>query len=418
MSPASGPVRHACALALAVAPLPALSSVPDYAPPQLQARSNLIANDNGWNLPPGSSFNSITASINDSGEVAFPVQIVPIDGDLSNTAPGVWFGANGSGGIVALVDNEGIADRVAINALGELAWYSFGSSYVLHRYDAVNGASMVSTTPYFPNAIGGVSLNDSGEIGWRGSFAGGRAFISTAGSGSVLHVAETGLDPGSPYAFLYTPSMNAGRIMAGKVNVGSTTPVEIRRFAANGSSERVVADVLLDPGSPFDRFDNSLALTDSGSVAVVVRLASGAVRAIYRFDPDAGGTIATEIARVEPAGTIREIDSFAPAINDDGLVVFRARDAIGQAIYAGDGSALVRVVGLGSAVDTDLGPGRIGQHDSSPIFSGAPTLNAHGDIAFIAALHPDGNNTIEWGSGVFVARAGGTDGIFSDGFDG
>ena len=39
-----------------------------------------------------------------------------------------------------------------------------------------------------------------------------------------------------------------------------------------------------------------------------------------------------------------------------------------------------------------------------------------GDVAFIAALHPPGNNQIEWGSGVYVAYASAT-AIFADGFE-
>ena len=46
----------------------------NYTTFELQARSNLLVNDNGWNLPPGSSFNSISANINNAGKVAFPVR--------------------------------------------------------------------------------------------------------------------------------------------------------------------------------------------------------------------------------------------------------------------------------------------------------------------------------------------------------
>ncbi len=407
------------ALALVLATGTASAQVPAYDTLQLQARSNLIVNDNGWNLPPGSSFNSITATINDTGQVAFPVQLVPIDGNLSDTAPGIWLGSDGTGDIATLLPSESIGDRIAINGLGELAYYGFGDAYTLRRWDPVGGERQVGTSPLFPTGIGAVSLSDDGVIGWRGSFTGGQALVSTLGTSSSLHAQSTGLDPTSTYAFLYTPSMNASRLVAAKVNVGSTTPAEIRVFAADGTSTRVVADTSLDPTSPFDRFDNSLAFSDSGSIAVVLRVANGAVRAVYRFDPlDGGGYAATEIARVQAAGTIRELDAFPPDVNDDGLVVFRARDAAGQAIYVGDGSTLVRVVGQGTVVDTDLGAGQVGQHDTSPIFSGAPTINAAGAVAFIAGLHPQGDNQTEWGSGVFVARAGGTDLIFTDGFDG
>ncbi|HVH36140.1 MAG TPA: hypothetical protein VM847_18735 [Tahibacter sp.] len=56
------------AAAAALAPA-AQAQLPGYAPPQLQARTNLLVNDNGYNLPPGSSFNSISADIDDGGRL-------------------------------------------------------------------------------------------------------------------------------------------------------------------------------------------------------------------------------------------------------------------------------------------------------------------------------------------------------------
>lgn len=75
------------------------------------------------------------------------------------------------------------------------------------------------------------------------------------------------------------------------------------------------------------------------------------------------------------------------------------------------------MVGQGDLVQTDLGSAQIGQHDSSPVFSGKPSINAAGDIAFVAGVHPEGDSQVEWGSGVFVAYVGVADSIFSDGFD-
>ena len=46
----------------------------------------------------------------------------------------------------------------------------------------------------------------------------------------------------------------------------------------------------------------------------------------------------------------------------DKFVVFRGQDANGQAVFVGDGKTLVRVIGKGDVVNTDQGPGQIGQH--------------------------------------------------------
>lgn len=400
------------------------AEVPNYAAFELQARSNLLVNDNGWNLPPGSSFNSISASINDDGKVAFPVQIVPIDGDQSNIGVGLWFGSHGIGGIVALHEApvDGISDRVSINASGQVAYYTYqdGSTYRLRRFDELTStSSIVSTLPLTPTSFNGHAINNSGIIGYRAGLGSGYGLASTGGGSSVLHIVDNNIEAG-PYAYIYTPAMNLQRLIACKVSIGDFNHNEIRSFTSDGSYTTVAVDNATNIGSPFNRFDNGLAYNDSGQVAVVLRLQAGNVRALYRFTPNGANVDAVEIARVEASGTIRDIESFSPAMNNNGLVVFRAKDANGQALYAGDGASLVRVVGKEDAVATDLGPGRIGQHiddpTSWPIFSGAPTVNEAGDIAFIAALHPDGNSQIEWGSGVFVAYPAG-DAIFSDGFE-
>ena len=401
------------------------AQVPNYSNFELQARTNLLVNDNGWNLPPGSSFNSISASINNDRTVAFPVQIVPINGSQSNTGVGLWVGAHGVGGIVALHEPpvDGISDRVSINGGGEVVYYTYedGSSYRLRRYDpGTMQSAIVNTLPLTPVSFSGHVISDAGVIGYRAGLGSGYGLASTGAGSSLLHIVDANVQPG-PYAFIYTPAMNASRLIACKVSIGDFNHNEIRSFASDGSYTTLAVDTATNAASPYRRFDNGLAYNNAGQVAVVLNLDAGNVRAVYRFTPNGGGVDAVEIARVEPTGTIRNIESFAPAMNAAGLVVFRARDANGQALYAGDGATLVRVIGKEDPVMTDLGPGRIGQHidnpDSWPIFSGAPGINDQGDIAFIGALHPDGDTQVEWGSGVFVAYADG-DAIFSDGFDG
>ena len=89
---------------------------------------------------------------------------------------------------------------------------------------------------------------------------------------------------------------------------------------------------------------------------------------------------------------------------------------MGQAIFIGDGVDLKKVVSQGDLLPSDLGMAQIGQNDASPVFGGGIAINDNGDIAFIAALHPPGNNQVEWGSGVYVAYAG-FDKIFSNGYE-
>lgn len=403
----------------------AMAGSPQYGEFELQARSNLIVNDNGWNLPPGSSFNSISASINNDAFVSFPVQIIPVDGQADSSA-GIWHGQHGVGEIAARHDPEpggevSISDKVSVNLNGKTAYIinrDF-SVYSIWIYDPVTGEStQVNPFPLTPAYISNVALSDDDIVGYQGRFGvSGRGFASSGDSSSVIHAADNTINPDSPYVSLYSPDMNTHRVIAGKVNVADTDHAEIRLFESDGNSTLVVEDRATNPLSLFQSFDNGLTVNDLGQVAVIVNLADGGGRAIYRFD----GTEPTEIARVGENG-ITALEFFAPAINNAGQIAFRAQDTNGQAIYVGDGKTLTRVAGKGDPIDTDLGAGRIGQHidnpSSWPIFSGMPGINDHGDVVFIAGLHPDGDTQTEWGTGVIVAYATvGDDTIFTDGFE-
>ena len=101
---------------------------------------------------------------------------------------------------------------------------------------------------------------------------------------------------------------------------------------------------------------------------------------------------------------------------DHGDVVACPRFDQPAAIFVGDGVTLRRVVGKGDLIPSDLGQAQIGQHDSSPVFGGGVAINASGDIAFTAALHPPANPGDEWGTGVYVAHAT-LNALFANGFE-
>ena len=143
-------------LAGAIAPLfatTAVAGVPAYDTIELQARSNLIVNDNGWNVPPGTSFNSISAAINDAQQVAFTAGVVPIDGNLSDIGAGLWVGGHGVGEFVAIHDPGSdpkatmiISDRPSINEEGHVASDHGGPVWPLIRF---YHNSVVRRTPTF-----------------------------------------------------------------------------------------------------------------------------------------------------------------------------------------------------------------------------------------------------------------------------
>lgn len=379
-----------------------------YQDVELQARSNLLVNDDGYNLPRGSSFNSITPDINADADIAFRVQYVA-DTDPTIGMPGLWAGGHGSGEIVHTGEVDWmIPGDVSLNDHGDVAFTlsSGGTSNQLYVYDAESAtAGHVGTAPILPNSYRNPGLDNDNNIGFQAIFASGRSFGAFRDGEGIFYASDNVVDPDSPYTYLYTPSYNNAGQIAAKVATSDdlSSELEIRLFEPDGTSTLLLANQAVDPDSPYRTFDNSLGLNDEGVITVVARRAADNTKVLVRTD----GTTTTEIAEVDAQGTIRSIEFFPPDINNAGQVVFRAVDPDGQAIYVADGEQLVRVVGKGDIVEVDLGTARLGQHDSSPVFGGAPSINDNGDVVFTAGVHPEDDNLVEWGTGVFVAYGSG-----------
>ncbi len=403
-----------CTLLLLLSAQPALAQVPDYSTLELQARTNLPVNGPSFNLPSGSSFNSITVSINDEAEVAFKVQILP-----GTNAAGIWFGGAGMGGIVCESENleDVFVTDVSLDNTPRIAFgQTFGNNNGLYVCDpAVPASTLVTALPLGTTSWGSPQLQDNGSIGYRASFSGGRAWVAFAAGNATIYAAEAAIMPGTGIGFLFTPAYGSTARIAGKVQVLADGPTpqhdQIQLNDGTGSVTTLAITRNADPDSPFNGFDNSVGINGFDQVAFIASLFGGG-RGVYRVQT---GQAPVEMARTGVDGLV-EIEFFAPAINDSGLVVFRGRDATGQAIFVSDGSTLHKVVSQGDTVPSDLGPATIGQNDASPVFGGGAVINNNGDVAFTAALHPPGNNQIEWGSGVYVAYAS-ADKLFSDGFE-
>jgi len=378
-----------------------------YGTIELQARTNLLVNDEGFNLPPGSSFNSITPDINDAAQVAFRVQYTAAENDPTSGAPGIWFGGGGTGSIVHRgTESQSVPNDVSLNEAGDIAFTFGGGSFdnSLYRYDGATGTvSQVGTSPVLPSSYNNPAIDEAGGITFGGSFGSGRAWAGVEDGTGTYYVQDSTIDPESPFGYLYTPRGNDAGQIGGKVGlVGDiANSVEIRLCEADGSSELLAASTAADETSAYSKFDISVGVSDNGLVAAIATRAADNTKVLLRLD----GTTATEVAVAGEDGIV-SFDFFAPDVNDAGQVVFRAVDATGQAVYVADGESLTRVAGKGDEVQTDNGLAQLGQHDSSPVFGGAPRINSHGDVSFTAGVHPAGDPLTEWGSGVFVAYAG------------
>lgn len=378
-----------------------------YTTVELQARTNLLANDAGYNLPPGSSFTSITPQINEEAEVSFRVQYVA-GLDPTVGSPGVWFGAGGEGEIVYTGPEGGsIPGEAILNDHGDIA-FTLGTGGVdndLYLYKAEAGtAERVGTSPVLPNSYASAAPDNDGNIGFQASFGGGRALAAYRDGMGVFYVSDQGLDPTSPYTYLYTAYYNKAGQIAAKVSTSADriTEQELRVFNPDGSSTLMLANQEVDPESPYRAFDNAIGVNDEGVIAAVAERASDGAKVVVRAD----GETVTEIAAESAEGPVQSVRYFRPDINNAGQVVFRAIGPNGPVIYVGDGEDLVAVATEGDVVSTDLGTAQLGQHDASPVFGGAPSINDSGDVVFASGVHPEGDNQVEWGTGVFVAYGG------------
>ncbi len=393
---------------VAFASVAAHAHVPTYNTFQLQARSNLCANEaQGFNLPCSVFFNSSTPAINDHAKVVIKLDVIGSSGKQ-----GIWYGGNGTGSIVYQSPVDASVSDPTLNNAGYAVFpQTLSSQNGLYYYNSQTQMSgLRSTLPFGTTAWGSPMVNNVGQIGFRSTFSGsGQAFYSLEGASTLaLHAAEVGLDAQSPYSFLFSPAFNNNRQIAAHVRrggpgqTGNSQPDEIRLFNMDGSSILIASDADAQPGSPYTGFDSSRpAVTNDGRVAFVANLAAGG-RGIFLGN----GSTTTTIVTTTGTPGLSAIDFFPPAVNDHGLVAFRGTDASGRsAVFVSDGVTLRRVIGKFDPIPTDLGMGQIAQHDSSVVFGGSVGINARGDVTFNCALTPVRNTQIEWGSGLYVALA-------------
>jgi hypothetical protein len=368
-----------------------LAEVPPYSDFQLQARSNIV---DGFNLPANSSFNSKTPALNDVGEIAFT--LIVVGGGNS----GLFVGSDGVGSVVYSAPAGRILSDPSINASGAVAFdQSDIFSDGIFVYDPVSMQTTLTVPATTFDFTAGATILDDERIGYRaGQFGGTRVWQLFESGAPTTYATE-----GGQIAYLFIPSTNSQPRFAGKVrlnNTGESAPDEIRTYSGPGTFTVVADDVDADASSPYTSFDNSVSQADDGRVAFIADLVGGG-RGVFLTD----GATTTTIATLDDP-LVSGISFFRPAANSSGIVAFRGTDDQGlDAIFAGDGVELRRVIGEHDLVEIDLGTARIDQHDNSVVFGGSPAINERGDLGFNAALAPEDNDQIEWGSGMFIALA-------------
>lgn len=382
-----------CAAAAVALASSSFAAIPDY---QLNLVARAAAGGTALNLPNQSTLSNTNPQINDAGSISFRVATVG-----SSVNDGIWYGNSFGGGVVFTNPTDSlISSTTSLNNKGETLFSIFDLSPApgLGVYLNDPGAG---TTTFKSSGPAGASawtlrLNDAARAAGRVAVPGGNAFVQYSAdySSTTTIIADNGVNPTSPYSFIFTPAVARDLSIASVVRVGpagsqfdASRPDQIRHFAGAGTGSIVVEDKDSNPASPFYTFDNSVAMVNRGDVggdiAFVARDGvNSADRGVFRTTR--GGAV-TQIAHAGQSG-VNSIEFFAPAINELGQVVFRGTDSQGRSsIFVGDGVNVVRVFGVGDTIQTDLGARTVS------FLSGGPDINNLGELVFSAQLNSGGN---------------------------
>lgn len=379
-----------CAFAVAAAGL-AKSSQAQTLPINYQVQLQVRADTGGtaFNLPNGSTFNSVTANLNDLGKVAVKVNTVGL-----TVSPGLWFGGQGAGGLVYNAnDNDALLSDPWINVHNQVSFPRFASTSAtddgLYVYDHSTGmTTRVTNGPLGATSYTNPQINDNGIIGLRAKFNSPQALLTYNIASNVFtnYVTETGGDPNSRYSFLYAPAFNNNNRIADEANITgqASTLKELRIWNPDGSST-LVASGDSSSGPMFFAFDNSISMNNHDQVAFTTRTStSSTMRRIVVGD----GITTTLFPTVSAGAGFTSIDSFAPSINDHGLVAFRGNDNQSPArdsVFVTDGTTVQRIAGVNDMLMTDTGPRVVS------FLMGGVKINNSGSVVFGVQFTGGGN---------------------------
>lgn len=370
--------------------------IPDYAKPEILARAN---GPDYYNLPPMSFLNSTTATINNNGDVAF--KLMAVEGQA---VQGLWV----NGQVVYRAPEDKVMTDPVINDDGKVVFSIFEefSSEGVFVYDLKTSAvdHVLKNQSKDIIAFGYLQMLTGGEIFFRATHPGqDHSFFEF--SGGLKKVFSEGEDTlGFKPSYLFGPMVNNQRQMASKIRLGNkmdwadTFPDQILLMNADHTHRIIAEDQKTNSLSPYKGFANSVSLSENGLVAFVGVLKDGKKTLVV----DNQGT-QTRFA-TEGLDDISEMELFAPQVNAQGLLVFRAKNNKGQrGIYLADGQSVHRVIGENDEIPTDMGMGRVFSNPNIPAFGGNVRINDRNEIVFYVLLKSAIGNH-DWGSGIYKIK--------------
>jgi hypothetical protein len=364
---------------------------------QIQLQVRAAGGGSAFNLPNGSTFNSVSASLNNSGNIAVRVNTVG-----ATVSPGLFFGGRGTGSLVHNAnDSAALFGDAFINNNNQVTFTRFSSTNAaddgVWLYNNATGTTARATNgPLGATSYTNPQINDLGIIGMRVRFNTPQALMSYNPTTNAFtnYATETSGDPNSPYSFIFAPAFNNNNRIAAQVNLTAqaTTFKELRVWNPNGSST-LIASGDSSTGPMFYSFDNSISMNNNDQVAFTTR--TGTTTSTRRIVVS-NGTMTTLFPTVSAGAGFTSIDSFAPVMNDNGLVAFRGNDNQAtprDSVFVSDGTTVQRIAGVADVLMTDIGPREVGS------LMGGVDINNSGAVSFGVQFSSGSGG----GNAVFVA---------------
>lgn len=391
-------------LTLLIFSAPSFAILPDYKSPEILARANIGM---GFNLPEMSFISNTCPVINNRGDVSF--KLMGFGGD-NNQALWVKKGSETNGKIVYTAPQDRLLTEPSLNDNGQIAFnqYDDGVTDGIFTLDADTENVTQVLEPKneeiayytYPQVL------TNGKVYFRATNQENvRSYYKYDGSNLKSIIAEGVTAFGQKSSYLFKPYLNDSGSMTFKRRIGEAgewderNPDEILLLKPNGNggyeSIVVAKDKDEDSDSPYLGFTNSSSISQSGLVVFTAIFEDGRKAIILSKD----GKLTTLAA--EKSDGISEIELFAPKVNDQELVVFRAKDMAGKrGIYITSNEGTKKLVGEGDEIMTDLGLANILSNPNFPGFGGDVDMNDHGEIVFYCLVMGAKDNQ-EWGSAVF-----------------
>ncbi|MFG0326124.1 MAG: GC-type dockerin domain-anchored protein [Phycisphaerales bacterium JB037] len=371
----------------------AAAEVPTEWEIRLVCRSSLDPGIVPYRLPFPSSLSSQQVSLDDDGSVAIRVVLA------GSATEGIFFGDADGGGIIASVNDADpfwSSDLDLKNGRIALSFLGFNDGAEVRDTAGAVVQSFPIGGPQGIDDPGSLTMLSDGAIAARADFGSFKKNLFDEFVGGVRTQTLVADTISGTYSFLFSPMANDSRQMVGKVIRVSDGNDEVIRWEADGS-----ATTIAEEGVGYNAFVNSTALASDGRVAFTGRRSADSIWQVTRSDGVSESVIAEGGEQGIDNGSLA---NFPPVINADGWVAFRATQTGGPftstALFVGDGENLVRIVGPGDVLETDLGslPAGFdfGGTTGFQIMNGSVDINDAGQVAFAAFLE---NGTI----GVFVA---------------